>query len=59
MTFKNHFRGTSLVVQWLGLNTSTAEGLGSVIQSLVGELKSCMLCSVAKNKIIIIINFKN
>ena len=57
MTFKNHFRGTSLVVRWLGLNASTAEGLGSIIQFLVGELKSYMLCSVAKKNFLI--NFKN
>ena len=38
------------MVQWLGLDAPTAEGMGSVIQSLVGELKSYMLCSVAKKK---------
>ena len=40
--------GNSLVVQWLGLGTFTAVGR---VQSLVGELRSCKPCSVAKNKI--------
>ena len=35
--------GNSLVVQWLGLHASTAG-------SLVGELRSCMLCGAAKKK---------
>ena len=47
----NHWKwvwvGTSLVVQWLGLWASNA---GGTVQSLVGELRSCMLCSVAINK---------
>ena len=40
-------KGTSLVVQWLRRRPSTA---GAWIQSLVRELRSCMLRSVAKKK---------
>ena len=42
--------GTSLPGQWLGLHISTA---GSTqVQSLVRELRSCKLCSMAKNTFI-------
>ena len=37
--------GTSLVVQWLRLQATTAGGAGS---SLVRELRSCMSCGTAK-----------
>ena len=40
-------QGTSLVVQWLGLYTFTAEGW---VQSLVGELRSHKPCGAAKKK---------
>ena len=39
--------GTSLVVQWLGLHASTQ---GARVRSLVGELRSCKMCSAAKKK---------
>ena len=39
--------GTSLGVQWLGLSTSSA---GTWLQSLVGELRSHVLCGMVKNK---------
>ena len=39
--------GTSLMVQWLGLCTSTLRGTGS---NLVGELGSCIPWSVTKKK---------
>ena len=45
--------GTSLAVQWLRLSASTAGGTGSIpIQVGMGggELRSCMLRGVAKNK---------
>ena len=41
------FLGNSLVVQWLGLGAFTAV---PEVQSLIGELISCKLCSVTKNK---------
>ena len=37
--------GASLVVQWLGLHTSTT---GTPVLFLDGELGFCMLCSTAK-----------
>ena len=36
--FKSNSKGSSLVVQWLGLNAFTAVAW---VQSLIGELKSC------------------
>ena len=39
--------GTSLVVQWLRLRTPTAR---LQVQSMVKELRSCMLCSMTKKK---------
>ena len=39
--------GTSLVVQWLGLQASTA---GAQMPCLVGELRSCMPCCAAFKK---------
>ena len=41
------YSGTSLVIQWLRLHSSTA---GSWIQFLVGELRSHMLCCMAKKE---------
>ena len=43
--YKNNEAGTSLVVQGLRLRASTA---GAWVQSLVGELRSHMLCGSAK-----------
>ena len=39
--------GNSLAVQWLGLSAFT---VGAWVQSLVRELKSHKLCSMAKKK---------
>ena len=43
---RNGGRGTSLLVQWLKLQASTARGMGS----LVSKLRSWMLCGVARKK---------
>ena len=48
--YKKAKLGNSLVVQWLGFGTFTA---GALVQSLVGELRSCKPCGMAKNIIII------
>ena len=45
--FKSIHGRNSLVVQWLDLSVFTAEAL---VQSLVGELRSCKPRGVAKNK---------
>ena len=39
--------GNFLEVQWLRLSAFTA---GAWVQSLVGELRPCMLCGMVKNK---------
>ena len=39
--------GNSLAVQWLGLGAFTA---GAQVQSLVGKLRSCKPCGMAKKK---------
>ena len=45
-TSERYVIGTSLVVQWLKLHASSAGGKGP----LVRELRSCMLCGMAKKK---------
>ena len=47
---KMQITGNSLVVQWLGLRASTAGLQGTWVRPLVGELRSCMLCGVAKKQ---------
>ena len=42
--------GTSLVVQWLGLRTSTAGGMGSIPGQAGGELRCWKLYGAAKKK---------
>ena len=44
---KDAVYGNSLVVHWLGLGAFTARAR---VQSLLGELRSCKSCSVAKIK---------
>ena len=41
----NTYARTSLAVQWLRLHTSNA---GTQVQALIRELRSHMLCSLAK-----------
>lgn len=45
-TSERYAIGASLVVQWLNLHASSAGGRGP----LVRELRSCMLCGMAKKK---------
>ena len=47
VTYNEKGLGNSLVVQWLGLHTSTA---GARVQSLVRELRSHKPCSAAKGE---------
>ena len=47
VTLKVNGLGNSLVVQWLGLSAFI---VGAQVQSLVRELRSHKLCSVAKRK---------
>ena len=45
LLFEDTMRGTSLVVQWLGLSASTA---GNVVPSLVRELRSQITCGAGE-----------
>ena len=45
LLFEDTMRGTSLVVQWLGLSASTA---GNVVPSLVRELRSHITCGAGE-----------
>ena len=47
VVLRTGMRGTSLVVQWLGHQTST---VGTQVQSLLGELESCLQATRQINK---------
>ena len=43
-------RGTSLVIQWLRCKGPVLQMQGAQVQSLVGKLRSYMLCSTIQKK---------